>query len=788
MKSLANMMNKRAFALDVDFGRVYTDAEIRPIESEAKTLQSKLSRAEATLKNLNVKNIVEDLPKLNAYQRGLYKSAKTDASRSKRRLNEIMPKLNWMKLSQELPRIQPNIFNLDAYASKKNKTIAEIFDEYREKHIYVFYPQYIEAMARYNQRYHKTFVNADENRPLKYWLDEAVKSEDKKWGNGETPIADLVKSNFEKYALMKDPINNIEKIYTQDAVRDHIGHGTKNFTKTDINKVLSQAAMEPTPIDLPQIYDATPSTFDDNMGSFYLDEIPEEYVDYYEMGFFKKLFKAILSPIQKFHQSVFNVVFKNTIGSSLIRKNIPSSLYNNLAGLSQASSNILVGKIDKKNLRNAVKYAIRMGAEMQRPFTEITRAQYNALMSTSIGRDLDKYSGGLATSFRNLNTMSTDIAKGREIDYKARAIDGLKVGLAAAGGASAVAISTGTNLVGDKTGLNKSSTGRLILSAGAAVAGGANANTVASTTVKTFAKQQVQKTVMPTVEKAIGTTGANILYASGSAAIVSPTPKESFFETLGKEVKDEAKKRALRQVGKVAGHEVVQKLDSAYSDYQKAQDVYNKVSKYSNMTEEEFQQNVLEERNRLESRIESEIAKAESDVKNYKEKIEKEKNRLIQQYDEFDAQREIAELEKGALKELDKREEQLSKNIDQMKQDYEKGLKTVSEQVTTFNASEFVNDESRRLGEKIQKEKDHFLANSSTILLDLGKKYGSKLAMYLLWKYGPQPSYDGMITELDMRAYETWEQPETNIVKRQGTPFGVIAALGAVAVGVYAMS
>lgn len=205
-------------------------------------------------------------------------------------------------------------------------------------------------------------------------------------------------------------------------------------------------------------------------------------------GFFKKVFKAIksvakavvepvvkvggvvlkaASPVTSVVTKQLKFVMDNTLGRVL-----PNSIYDKISGLTNAGASILEGNLTSANFRAVVKGVMDYALIGVRIANEAKRQAMKVGMLENLFIAVDGYSGGLLTSCERLANVPIALNEGRKINWMVVLVDALKVAAAVASGGTAVAIMVAVNAVGDKTGLDQSSLGRGILTAGAMIAAG----------------------------------------------------------------------------------------------------------------------------------------------------------------------------------------------------------------------------------------------------------------------------------------------------------------------------
>lgn len=193
----------------------------------------------------------------------------------------------------------------------------------------------------------------------------------------------------------------------------------------------------------------------------------------------KSVAKAVQSVAKTITAPVANAVrftLKNTLGRVL-----PKSVYDKIANLTEAGLNIMQLNLNNKTFRQVVKATVDVALFAPRISAEAWR------QASKIGpvRSLDSLTGGVMTSFANLNKVPITLGTGGKVDWQRTAFDALKVGavvLGAQGATSALsylqnygtnlAVTKGSAKVAQATGLDKTSLGRGLVSATAMMATG----------------------------------------------------------------------------------------------------------------------------------------------------------------------------------------------------------------------------------------------------------------------------------------------------------------------------
>lgn len=543
----------------IEFGLIATESEIATLKKTVSSLNSKSKSYTKTLSM--VKDFIKDYPKLSRFNKAQYKIAKRYNSRTKRDLAKLEPLLKIAIASRSTKQRVPTLDTILNHAIKMDLEPSVAAEHYKDKFFELLYPLNIIYIAQNLNRLERTFKNAAEPtydsslESKKKWLDIAVKNEDATYPNNSNPISLLVSKNKSYLASLTKKIKSLESTYIQDAIKDHLGRSTSKFNSKDIVNITQINYQDLKPKSLHNaVIDNT--EYDTELG-----------------GFFSKIFKVVLSPVQLFSQSVFSTVLKNTIGSSIVRKNIPSNLFTSLQGLSQASAQIAVGKVSKSNIRKAIKYSMKVTkatvSTVGKVYSEALKvyyAGYYLAMKTETGKTVDKYTGGIATSAMNLTQVTPDLMQEKKVDVKARAIDAIKVGaVVVSGGALSVAVSAGTTVATEKTSLGKSSIGRSLIQAGGIYAsGGGSVTDIATKMATQKATTLAIKKASPLLTPILGDTASKIALTSLATATTSTAGTDkSFTQTLQnvatKSVASTAtKKVTTKYIGQSAGNILAQ--------------------------------------------------------------------------------------------------------------------------------------------------------------------------------------------------------------------------------------
>jgi len=305
---------------------------------------------------------------------------------------------------------------------------------------------------------------------------------------------------------------------------------------------------------------------------------------------FKKLVRSIgkaVGSVAKVVQKVANKItapvanlvrftLKNTLGRVL-----PKSIYDKISNLTEAGLNIMQLNLNNKTFRQVVKgvtdvalFGPRIGAECWRQASKVGPI-----------RSLDSMTGGIMTSFANLNRVPITIGTGGKVDWQRTAFDALKVGavmIGASGATSALAYlqSYGTNLavvkgsgkVAKVTGLDKTSLGRGLVTAGAMVATGQS--DIYSEAIKGGSTIATNSVVNSTGLKdtkygrAVAEVGVN-------SAVGTIQSNESFSQVMRDKAEDKLKEIARKEANEFVKEKTGVSLNTIEKAYDMASDASN---------------------------------------------------------------------------------------------------------------------------------------------------------------------------------------------------------------------
>lgn len=173
---------------------------------------------------------------------------------------------------------------------------------------------------------------------------------------------------------------------------------------------------------------------------------------------------------------------------------LPKSVRDKVDGILDVPDATFRGKLTDKDVVAGVKAAVQLqmiptmlGASLSNGVLNVLKR--DAILGPMVDR-LDSLSGGVLTSAVNLSKMPDDIYNDRNIDWKARLIDAVKIYLAYVSASSLAQYgrNLATNYVGEQSGLGKTPVGRVAL--GAAMGYG---NSLAKGELQNLAKDEFIK-------------------------------------------------------------------------------------------------------------------------------------------------------------------------------------------------------------------------------------------------------------------------------------------------------
>lgn len=258
---------------------------------------------------------------------------------------------------------------------------------------------------------------------------------------------------------------------------------------------------------------------------------------------------------------------------------LPKSIRDKVEKIIDVPEAAFAGKLTDKDVVAGVKAYYQLGLIQMKTVGKFNNTVINTLRKDAIlGPFLEKvdiYTGGLLTSGQNLSAMPDDLYHDRQVDWKARLVDALKIYLAtvAAGNLANFAIGVGTNAVGEETGLNKTPLGRATLAVGSAYAGSFSDGNLSSLAIKDVARTAaISEAKSETVKHAVANgwvddkfTAQLILSAGGKFYDAAGTDK-TLMDTMSEVHDKEFQKYVNREIERRTGLPVT---------YANLVDVYN---------------------------------------------------------------------------------------------------------------------------------------------------------------------------------------------------------------------
>ncbi|NBX97447.1 hypothetical protein EBQ81_01085 [bacterium] len=264
------------------------------------------------------------------------------------------------------------------------------------------------------------------------------------------------------------------------------------------------------------------------------------------------------------NETVFKPIHK--VVSITVLPLLPSSVRDKVEKIIDIPQGAFEGKLTDKTIIEGVKAYYQIQMLPMKTAGKFANATINTLKKDAIlGPFLDKvdlYSGGLLTSAQSLAAMPDDIYHERDIDWKARLVDALKIYLTvvSAGSIANYAMGLSANAVGTETGLNQTPLGRGIMAVGVAY-GGAFANgNLTNLAIQDVAKNAVMAQVKgETVKHAVANgwvddkfTAQMILSAGGKFYDAAGTDK-TLMDTMSEIHDKEFQKYINYQIEKKTG-------------------------------------------------------------------------------------------------------------------------------------------------------------------------------------------------------------------------------------------
>lgn len=798
-----------------ELGRVYTDAEIGLQENRVKKLNSELNIYDTFLKSIHVEK-PEDLASLSRTMISRYKDSKNKRQRVLRQLDIENPILKKMKLSKNLPKIQPLFKDIIAYAKSKKKYPLDIVEEYKNLMFsdtkLPFFPDYIISEAQRLRTLETRFKNGDAYMTPLYpkYTSLAIKNED-----DDGSIKKLVDLRIKSFLFKISTIKNNQLDLMKDVVRDHLGVKPNKFTndfihkalkfdpKKDItdnevkkeetfNKALSSIATAPK-TSLSNAVSAITTTqpiikpsISVKSGASLLSggEWDDYFSDHYEnsgLGFFGikignpfKQLQDLVKNVQNEVERALKKIAANTIGSKLSKDLLPPELYKAASKLSKASIEIMVGKVSPERIGNALEAVYKISAIGSQSVTWIVDETTGAILSSPVGRQLDSYTGGIISSVDRISHLDNNVIDDKKVNPLTVVMDVVKVAAVVGGAGSLtgaltnVAEQSATNYVGKQSGLNKTALGRSVLSVATGSAGGGNIQDLLTSEAKKVATQEATKQTTKALAPALGKDASTIL---GSALVTTTTQtygdsEASYVDTLQSRVTSSTKSLAVKK----ADAEIKKKTGGLIGIDQ-VQQIYNLDPK--KVTKEAAKHIIDDEVARVHKRILNETTKA----LNVKERIKHEYDVARAKITDPQA---IEKLQAHTKEQIDLETKKLADKIDNVQAEMDKALDSTK----GFNLKDEIARNKAEIAENFAREKERFQSMTMNDVFDQAKQYGPDLLRYLMAKYGPKPNYDKVITENDLQNYKTWK-PTANIYPpKKGLPKGLLMG-GVAAIGAY---
>ncbi len=508
---------------------------------------------------------------------------------------------------------------------------------------------------------------------------------------------------------------------------------------------------------LDQLLSGECETFDGNMG-FIKITIGNPFKDI--ENFFKN--------VQREFEKALSTIVRNTIGSQLAKDILPKELYKPLLKLSQASIKILVGKISPEIIGDALEAVYGLTAAASQSVTWIVDESTKAILASPLGRDLDKFSGGLISSVQRIGRLDNDAIDGKKADVGQILMDSIKIGMAIVGGPSSIAKSAATNAVGEKTGLNKTVLGKAVLGiASGSVSGDAAVSDLLKQEAKKAATSEATKQATKALTPILGKDAASIIGAAVSSTTVEQTTgsQNSIVESITDKVIDNTK-----DLAKEKANEELKRATGGVIGLDEAERIYNLDP--NEITKENAKKVIEYEVLKVQRRIELERQKA-LDVK---ERIKHEYQLAKAKLNDPNA---VEKLEQQIQNEIKKEQDKLASEYKKIQDDMNKALDNAKK----FNINDEINKAKNDLEKNFNRELDNFMSITSTDVFSLMEQYGPQLLAYLKYKYGAQPNYDKFITEQDLQNYKTWQPQETIYPPKKSKASWWLA--GATVVGTY---
>lgn len=483
-----------------------------------------------------------------------YLNQKEQIDYSERMLITAKARLKYLMQAYEGTWTPPTFETLKEYATKNNMTYSRVVYELNEKTRQTLcVPDWIVSIAEMYNKIQKLEEPMTELNPYdSRWIRKAKEVINLESEGVSYTAQKLFKAIDEYWIALTMGISDLEDYYLDAIIAKAVAEDsspvgsfviTNDYNLVDFTEDMNKLNASSTATPLQGYY------VSNGMGGY----------NYAMGGFFSKVWKGVKSTVKsvvKVAQKVTGAVARATKSAldNTLGRVLPSSVYEKISNFTDAGLSIMSLHFDKKNFRGVVEgvmdfylIAPRINAEMLR-----------VAERHGVTKGLDKYSGGLITSYKNLNSTPIKLRKGEKIDWEMLAIDAIKVGLAVYAGASMVATQTTTNLVGEETGLNKTSLGQGFLSAGALIATGQSSLTQQLSSGATVAGT---KAVVNNTSLGQSSLGRSVAEIGVSASVQSVQSNEAFSQIMRDKAEDKiksvAKKTADKELLKATGTSLI---------------------------------------------------------------------------------------------------------------------------------------------------------------------------------------------------------------------------------------
>lgn len=618
----------------------------------------------------------------------------------------------------------PSFNDIRAYAGRFNITFSRAVFELKESTNYtMLYPSWFMKIAEmYNviQRFDEgdvVQINPKDDR----WLRKASELIDVDSGI-EDAVLNFLDATVDYWALLSFGIEASENYYIEQVV-DHANMSSPTIPQYPdmfivpeflINSAIEDESSE---IGMGGVWDkikrAAKSMYDTvretvaNIGRIIVKVI--EKIGSVVAG----IVKTVYDKTKKLATELAGEIRKgleNTLGRIL-----PESIWSKIRNLTDVALDIVSLNISKDTLKKAVRgitdimlFPLRVNEEMFKFLDKQGALKY-----------LDKYSGGLFTSYRNLVNVPMQIQAGETINWKMVLIDALKVGATVFAIGGAVSLYQEIGKYGFQEYMKRNSTGISLID-GALTAGYMilSGQTTFSQAVTDGSKVMGTKTLINNTGLGNSSLGRTVASMGASATVTSIASNTAFNDEAKKLAEIEAKKfmasKAQKEVLEASGIKLPQKYADALSN-----SAYNYITNTSiNINDDGFYKDWMKVDINASSIINKVTKEAQNGFENAKEAITK-----LANYD-------YSKLAPEDRNYLDK--------MGIIAEDLKDGAKSA------YN----------KAGEYVQKIADAKLKVDMDDVYKLSDKYSPKLFGYLWDKYGPRFDYDDLITPEDFLNYQ----------------------------------